>query len=384
MLKHIGLDRNLSIVSATIFANLFARYTYYALLPLHLRSLGANELQVGIVFTALTLARSLFGIVGGALGDRIGHKTMIVLATFAMGPFFVLAGLGTDWLTVAAMLIMVEMCGAFQWPSLNAFIIESSDANRVARSFSFTESAVLLGLIIGPLAGAALIGVFNIPLLMIFNGIVLMLNGITRAVGLRESTVRRTRSTMPKLRAAIDVNVTWYIVAGILVVAAFGMVYGPFFAILARDAWQNHDAEINLLWSIGSFASLGGILLGRLSDHWGGRRVFIISAIGFGLSTVLWGLAPTWEWGLVPLMLSFMFSEAMFMAQQTIQAAITSPETRASVIGVIITTTGLVGGLGPAFGAWLVTLGGNPLPFIAAGVMGLLTVLAVLPIRLRT
>ncbi len=91
MLKRIGLNRNLSIISATIFTNLLARYTWYALLPLHLRSLGANELEIGGVFTTFMFARNLLGIVGGALGDRFGRRTMIALSTFAMGPFFILA-----------------------------------------------------------------------------------------------------------------------------------------------------------------------------------------------------------------------------------------------------------------------------------------------------
>lgn len=381
MFQRIGLNRNLAIISATIFTNLFARYTFYALLPLHLRSLGANDLEVGVVFTALALARNVFGIVGGTLGDKFGRRVMIGVATFAMGPFFIFAGLARDWFTTSVLLILVETCGAFQYPPLNALITESAIDNRVARAFTFSESAVLLGLIVGPLAGAVLIEYFDIPRLMMFNGMVLMLNGIARWLGLRESKRPRTTASAPKLRAAIDANVRWYMLSNVLIVASFAIVFGPFFAILSRDVWQNSEAEINLIWSVGSFASLIGILFGRLSDHWGGKRIFAISAISYGIATILWGIAPTWQWGMVPLLLSFLFSEAMYLAQQTIQASITSPETRASVVGVIFTATGLTGGLGPTFGAWLITLGGNSMPFIAAGVMGLLTMLMILPIR---
>jgi hypothetical protein len=105
----------------------------------------------------------------------------------------------------------------------------------------------------------------------------------------------------------------WFVFLGTLTVAGFGIAYGPFFAILARDAWHNTDAEINLLWAFGSLASLAGILLGRLSDHWGAKRIFILAAIGFGITTILWGIAPTWEWGLLPLLGSFFFSEAIFV-----------------------------------------------------------------------
>ena len=381
MFKRIGLTRNLSIISATIFTNLFARYTWYALLPLHLRSLGANELEVGAVFTTFMFARNLLGIVGGALGDRFGRRTTIALSTFAMGPFFALAAFATDWRLFAAMLTCGEVCSVFQAPPMNALIMESTEENRIARAFSFTEAAVLFGLVIGPLAGAGLISAFNIKVLIIFNGIILILTGIVRGIGLRDTTTHRMAQTSWKVRAAIDANVRWYIALSILMVASFGIVFGPFFAILARDTWHNNDAEINLLWAIGSFASFLGIFIGRLSDHWGGKRIFVMSAIGYGLMTMAWGLAPTWEWGAVPLVLAFLFGEAMFMAQQTIQAAITSPESRSSVIGVIITVSGVIGALGPTLGAQLAQVGGNSITFIGAGIAGLLMIATIIPIR---
>lgn len=381
MFKRIGLHRNLVVLSGTIFSNLFIRFTWYALLPLHLRRLGATEIEIGGVFTALGLAHSLFAVVGGALADRHGRRTLVALSTFVMGPFFIFAGLSPTWFTLAAMLIGAEICSAFQWPPMSALIVESAEPDRVAHSFSFTETAVLLGLILGPLAGAGLIELFDISILMIANGVILMINGVIRAFGLRDAPRRNVGSALPKLRAAIDANVVWLIIAGTCVVGSFAIVFGPYFAILARDAWGNNDAEINLLWSAGSVASLIGIGLGRLGDRWGGRRVLILCAVGYGVSALAWGCASSWQWGIVPLLLAFAFSEAIFMAQQTLQAEITTPETRSSVFGIIATTTGLVGNLSPTLGAWLIALGGNPLPFVAASGLGMLIAFAVTPIR---
>jgi MFS family permease len=381
MLNRIGLNRNLTVVCLTIFTNMFTKYTWAALLPLHLRSLGASDLEIGAAFTAMAFAQRFFGILGGWLADRFGRRMMIAAATFTMGPFYLLASMGHDWLAVASMLVGVEMCNGFQGPPLTALISESSDPDRVAHAFSFSESAVLVGLILGPLAGAQLLQVVHLPTLILASSVVMIFNGILRGWGLRESSAQRVGSAMPKLHTAIDANVRWFILVAALVVGSFAIVYGPYFAILARDAWHNSDAEINWLWSAGCVASLIGILFGRVSDRWGGKRVLIISAIVYGVTTIAWGIAPTWVWGFVPLMLSFAFSEALFMAQQTLQAEITTPQTRASVIGVISTSAGFIGGLGPTMGAWLIILGGNPMPFIAAGVMGLLVTLAVAPVN---
>ncbi len=381
MLNQLGLNRNLIVICGTIFVNVFVKFLWYSLLPLYLRTLGANDWEIGIAFTLIVVAQTLVAIVGGALADRFGRRAMIALPTLASGPLFIIAALTDQWLVVVAMIIGANILSALQSPGLNALVMESAGASQIARAFSFTESAVLLALILGPLAGAALLGAFNIPAMMIVTGGAFIVTGVVRQWGLRDAAQRTVGAALPKLRSALDANVRWYIIIGACTSAAFAIVFGPYFAILARDAWHNSEAEINILWAAGSGASLLGILLGRLSDRWGARPVFVLGALGFGVGAIAWGLAPTWQTGLLPLLIAFGFSEAMFIALMALQASITTPATRSSVIGIMTTATGLIGGLGPTLGAWLIALGGNGLPFMAAGVMGLVATVAVVPIR---
>ena len=384
MFQRIGLNRNLAVICVTIFGNVFAKFLWYSLLPLHLRALGANDWEIGVSFTLLFMAQTLVAIVGGTLADRYGRRNLIALPTIASAPLYFIAALTHNWLVVVAMIIVSNILSALQSPAMNALVMESTETNQVARAFSFTESAVLTALVIGPTVGAGLLGVLDIPTMMFASGVMLFLTGVIRWIGLRDSARRQVGMGLPKLRAAIDVNVRWFIIIGACVSGSFAIVFGPYFAILARDAWHNSEAEINLLWAAGSFASLVGILLGRLSDRWGARRVFGLSALGFGVGAIVWGIAPSWQIGLIPMLIAFTFSEGMFIAYMALQAKITTPESRSSVIGIITTLTGLIGGLGPTLGAWLIALGGNALPFIAAGAMGLLAIGATLPIRARS
>lgn len=377
MLKRSGLNRNLAVLSVTIFVNLFLRFMWYPLLPLHLRALGANEWEIGVSFTLIGIAQTLFSIFGGALADRYGRKWIIALPTFLMGPLYVAAALTTSWSVVVGMLASAFALGALLWPAFVALVAESAEEERVARAYSFTEAAVLTGAIAGPVVGAGLLAVLDIPTMILWSGIGLILTALLRVWGLREPSRRKVGSALPKLRAAIVTNVRWFIAMGSCITIAFSMSFGPYFAILARDAWRNSEPEINLLFAAGNVAALIGIVLGRLSDRWGARRVLMFAALGYGIGTIVWGLAPTWQGGLLPLLIAFGFSEAMIIAQQTLQAEITSPETRSPVIGIIATTTGFVGGLGPTLGAWLITLGGNSMPFVAAGATGLIAMIAV-------
>ncbi len=381
--NRFGLNRNLFVLCGTIFTNVFFNNTWYPLLPLYYRQLGANDWEIGLAFTSTTIARMIFAMVGGTLADRYGRKKLLVLPALAAVPLYVLAQGAVSWSTLLVMLTVANALMALTGPAYSAIIAESSSEDHLAHSYSLTEFSVLAGVIAGPIAGAALVGPVGIPTLVLLNAVMLTAGTLTRGLGLKETHRRTTEKIRINLRAALDVNVRWYMVLNILVMLAFSIPFGPYFTILARDAWHNSEAEINLLFAAGNAASMTGILFGRLSDRWGARRVFILGMLGFGISTMAWGLAPGWQWGMVPLLIAFGLSEAAYIATQKVQVEITSRDTRSSVFGIITTVTGTVGGLGPSLGAWLIAVGGNPLPFIAAGAAGLLAIFAAIPIQSR-
>jgi MFS family permease len=368
-------NRNLTVMSATIFVGVFASFMWNSLLPLHLRTLGANDWEVGVAFTLMTIARALFAVVGGALADRFGRRLVLTLPHFACALLYILAGALTNWVALVAIFVLINALNALNGPAYTAIIAESVAEDRVARAYSVTEAAVLIGLIAGPLVGAALVPVLGLPVLISIFGVVLLGTTAVRFFGLVEPA-RSPRMAAPKVRAAIDARVRWYIVVNSLIAMAFGICFGPYFAILAHDAWRRDDSEINLLFALGNVAALGGIWLGRRADRWGNRRVLGFGLGVFALSVIGWGIAPTWEWGLVPLLIAFLFSEGAFIALQATQAEITTRETRGSILGVIITISGVIGGLGPMIAAGLIAFGGTALPFIACGALGLIAIAA--------
>lgn len=375
-MPQLKLDRNLIIMCATMSINVLIIFTWNPLLPLHLRVLGASDWELGISFTLIGIARTLFAVVGGAMADRFGRKILLTAPHLASAFLYLLAGAVTNWVALVAILIATNALNALINPAFNAIIAESVPEDRVARAFSASEAAVLLGLILGPLAGAALVPIYNIPTLIGLYGWVLLLTAAVRYFGIVDAA-RPVRSATLKLRAAIDSRIVWYIVAFSLVQMAFGICFGPYFAILARDAWGNNASEINLLFALGSLASMLGIPFGQRADRWGKRRVAIIGLFVFGLTVAGWGIAPTWQWGLAPLVLAFFFSEGGFIAILAMQAQITTRESRASVMGIIATVSGVIAGLGPVLAAALIEWGGNAMPFIACGVMSLGAIAAV-------
>ncbi len=280
------MNRNLTILCTTIAVNVFVRFMWDPLLPLHLRALGANDWEVGIAFTLMTVARFFFSVVGGPLADRYGRKVMLAVPAFAMAPLYFIASAAHNWFVVVVAFILVNALNALFNPAFNALVVESSDSNQVARSYSLTEGAVLIGMIGGPIAGALLLSTFDIPALILFNGVALAITALLRAWGLRETAHATRGMALPNLRVAIDSRVRWFIVMASLITMAFTITFGPFFAILARDAWHNSGPEINLLFAAGNVAALCGIFLGRLSDRWGAHRVLVLGMLLYAVSAI--------------------------------------------------------------------------------------------------
>ncbi len=104
----LALNRNVVVLSGTVFLFAGAWFSWYPILPLHLRDLGATNAQVGLAYTLMQLGYQGMQLVGGLLADRFGRKRVIVWPTFAYLPLYLLAatthnwGLLVTWLVVAA------------------------------------------------------------------------------------------------------------------------------------------------------------------------------------------------------------------------------------------------------------------------------------------
>ena len=82
-----ALNRNVAVLSGTVFLFAGAWFSWYPILPLHLRHLGATDAQVGLAYTLMQLGYQGMQILGGLLADRFGRKRVIVWPTFVYLPF---------------------------------------------------------------------------------------------------------------------------------------------------------------------------------------------------------------------------------------------------------------------------------------------------------
>lgn len=374
------LSRNTVVLSFTVGLVLIANFAWSPLIALHLRDLGATDFQVGVAFSIFTLAHYLPAMLGGVLADRFGRKWVFTAPGFFIAPLYLIGGLTTDWVVLAGLLTLINFMGAMQWPAMQAFMSES-DEERRATAFSFMEVMVLGAAIIGPLISSVLLPIFGVAGLIFLHGLVLIPATLARAFVLKEThhhsqgttlNLRHWRTTFPK-------TILWIVGAYSLFALALGLSFeGPFSALLANDVWHLDEVQIQWINAAGAAVALVGVWLGGKADVWGGKRIWVFSAIAFAVTLVGWGLSPSWELGLVFFLAAHIFYETIFIVSETMLAQHSTRATRSSVFGFMTTVAGFSTAAGPTLGAWAASLTSLAAPFLIGAAamvssLGLLT-----------
>ncbi len=374
------LSRNTISLSITVGLVLTAYFAWSPLIALHIRDLGATELEVGLAFSIFTLANYLPAMLGGMIADRFGRKWVITAPGLLLAPLYIAAGLTQNWITLTILLSCTNFFGAMQWPAMQALMSES-DEERRATAFSLMEVFVLGAAIIGPLASSFVLPTVGISGLIIAHGIILIPASIIRMLELRETHQPRQRTTLnsKNWRKTFPKAVLWVVAANTLLALALGLSFeGPFGALLANDIWRLDEVQIQWLNAAGAAAALLGVWLGSKADVWGSKRIWVGAALGFGVMLAGWGLSPTWEIGLFFFLGANIFYEAIFIVAAALVAQYSTRATRSSVFGFQTTAAGFATAAGPTLGAWSAAVTTLAAPFLIAAVsmiasLGLLT-----------
>ena len=375
----LALERNVLVLSATILLLLASIYTWYPLLPLHFRDLGASDAQVGLAYSSLTIAFSLIQFAGGLLADRYGRKWLIALPTFIFIPLYILAGATRNWMTLLIALLIVNSLSALQLPAFMALLAESVSERRRGRAFGVLEFAVSLSVALGPGLGAALLPLVGIRALIHYTALISLLCALLRAFGLREATHRPPPLSLGSLGYLRQAGFRWLLTAVCFFALTRVMtMWGPFVTLHAEDALGMEKPEINALFSLGGLAAMAASLLGgRLADRYGSRNLLIASSLGHVLTMLLWALAGnSMVVGLAFFVTASMGLQMGSVAYDALVTQAASAGSRGAFVGLLGTITGLTSAAAPAFGAYLRGSFGSTAPFWAALGLGTATALS--------
>jgi len=147
-------------IFGTLFFSIFAAVTgvgiVVPLLPVYAHDLGATGIYIGLIFGAFSLSRTFFLPYFGRLSDKKGRKPFIVagLFTYALISFLFLFA---D--NVAALITVRFFHGissAMMMPVILAYVGDITPTGSEGLTMGLFNTAMFLGLSLGPLAGGVI------------------------------------------------------------------------------------------------------------------------------------------------------------------------------------------------------------------------------------
>jgi MFS family permease len=372
----LALNRNVAVLSGTVFVFAGAWFSWYPILPLHLRDLGASDAHVGLAYTLMQLGYHGMQLLGGLLTDRFGRKGVIVWPTFAYLPLYLLAAATQNWVLLVALLVAADSLGAVQWPAFVASIAESVPEAERGAAFAVFEFAAGLGVALGPAAGAVVLTVGGVPLLIGGTGLLAFGCAVVRWLWLQETTHRSKPPGLGDWRKLLSGRLQQFLVTASLFYLLMSVtVHGPFISLHAKDVGGLSEQGINsLIAVVGVVATVAGLAGGRMIRRLGARRALWLGTLAHAGALLPWAYAPAALKGQGFLLASWVGMQLSFIAYETTLSEQADDESRGSVVGLVGTVTGLAAAVGPMLGTWLRQALGSAGPFWGALLLSVLVV----------
>ena len=176
------------------------------LLPVYAHELGAGAFQIGLIFGAFSLTRTIFVPYFGKLSDRKGKKPLITAGLFI---YFLLSLLYTASRNVETLILLrlgQGFASAMILPVAQAYVGIITPNHKEGRMMGLFNVSLYGGLSIGPLLGGLAKDLFNIKVSFIsmgaftFSGFVLCLLLLPRETRLQEESAHASKGPISYMR----------------------------------------------------------------------------------------------------------------------------------------------------------------------------------------
>lgn len=381
--------RVVAVVGAAHFVSHFCQLTLAPLFPLVKAEFGVSYVALGFVITMFYTASGIGQAVCGFVVDRFGARHVLVAGMTALAGAVVLAGLSPSYWALVAVATVAGAGNSVFHPADFAILNASIGPTRLGRAFSVHAVCGTLGFAAAPAVIVALSGVLGWRAALVAGGAAALVMVVLVASRMGELRDHRTGASAAPAGFTRDLRLL--LTAPILAVFAFFMLVATAQIALQTFSVASMVALYDVALPLASGA-LTGLLLGSGGGTLAGgfladrtRRHDLVAAAGLTVSAAFILLLAT---GAVPLGLL-----VVVMALAGFSMGITTPSrdmlvraatpTRSSgkVYGFVYSGLDIGALFTPVVFGWLLDHGEPRMVFGAAGVLMLLTVATVVPVR---
>ncbi len=284
------LNKDLRLIFASNLLGSFGDGLYAYLLPVYLtESLGANDVEVGILYAIVSLVAALTLLVAGKLADKYDRKKIMIAGWIAWVPAPLIFSFANNWLqTLPGIILWGFWLGG---PTGTAYIVTAADKTRLTLTFTVISSAWSFGYIFSPAIGGYLAATVGMRVVFFLAFVFYALAGFVLAFMRSQHAIRVAQDSSEKKYSFFRLLKTKQLLKLSILFASLifvTLMFRPFLPKFLADVYHYGKFEIGILGSVSFFSSaVLGILLGKLGDKWRKSFALAVSMILCSLSLIL-------------------------------------------------------------------------------------------------
>lgn len=184
------LGRTMLILIVTLLVVRLAAMAVQPIMPLFVEELAPDvedtSSLAGLILGVLGLTSAIAAVYFGRLGDRIGHRRILLGCAAGGGLLYLpMAAAQSPWHLLVLQALFGVAAGGLV-PSANALIARHTPAERRGAVFGAAAAAASLGAFVGPLAGAGLAAALGFRATFVATAIVLLAVAAAIATSMRQ------------------------------------------------------------------------------------------------------------------------------------------------------------------------------------------------------
>jgi len=348
-------------------------------LPFFIRELGVTDPAqqawwAGATMAATGLTLAAFAPLWGLLADRYGRKPMVIRSMYGGTAILLLMSFSQNIGQLFALRLLQGALTGTVSASV-ALVASVTPRQRSGFALGMMQSAVLLGVAIGPLLGGIVADAFGYRTAFRAGAFVVLLGGLLVHYAAHEQFTppdAEQRQGSPGFRALISGRGFAVAVLILFAVRFSNTLVNPSFPLIIQDFLTTTQRLNSITGAIMAIAGLTGAVaaavLGHVSDRLGHRRVVIFCSLGAAVASLAHALARSLDsLAVAHLLFGLAIAGTMPAANTMIQRA-TNPQHMGKAFGTA-SALGLIGiALGPLTGGMLARQFGLRTPFVAASI----------------
>ncbi len=270
-----------------------------------------SPMSLGLFFAVRTSPNLLFGMVGGAVTDKMDRRRLLATCYGLYSVMGLAIGylimIGTVQLWHALALIFIRgVVRAFEGPARQSFIVDIVGRENAMSGISVNAVGMRgIGIVAGALAGV-LIELFGKewPFFVLSAIFLLSIGLISLVKGVKHTRKAQQQSVWRNLVEGVQIVRENRVVLALMVMAATCEMFGFSFAVLvpvfARDVLEVGAVGMGMINAVRSGGGLlAGLALASLGDFRHKGKLILSVYLGFGVGLILYANSPIYALALI-------------------------------------------------------------------------------------